>query len=238
MHVCLVAALWLSAALVHAETYCFGFLNAHPERKPIADAEAQEIQKGHMAHMEKMADRGHLLAAGPMATPGGPRGILIYRCTSLDQAAEWTAGDPAVQSKRLTLDVHLWTGPDGIGEPGGAMRKADPSTKPTMIQLPFFILRRTERWGSSGPPSDAMAEHSRQAKKLLADGTLRAGGPFTDQSKDLMELMVFAEMPLNQAKAMVEQDALVRGGYVRFEPHMWFVADETIPKQAKSPRSR
>jgi uncharacterized protein YciI len=78
----------------YAEEYCFGFLNSHPERKPIPDAEAQEIQKGHLAHMTRMAKAGHLLSAGPMLTEGGPRGIVIYRCASLDEARQYTSPIP------------------------------------------------------------------------------------------------------------------------------------------------
>ena len=53
-----------AAAFAHAEVYCFGFLNSHPERKPIPDAEANKIQEGHMAHMGKMNAAGRLLVAG------------------------------------------------------------------------------------------------------------------------------------------------------------------------------
>lgn len=79
--------------------YCWGFLNAHPERAEIPDAQAQEIQKGHIAHLNRMASEGNLLAAGPLATPGGARGILVFRCTS---AAE---PDPAVLNKRLSIKM-------------------------------------------------------------------------------------------------------------------------------------
>lgn len=235
MRVWLIAALLITTAAARAETYCFGFLNAHPERKPLPEAEAQEIQKGHLAHMEKMSQQGHLLAAGPMATPGGPRGILIYRCKSLEEARGWTAGDPAVQNKRLTLDVHRWNGPNHIGEPLMSKLKADPKAKYNMVQLPFFMLHRTERFGS-GPPNDVIAEHLQQVKKLIGEGTIRAAGPFTESpaGSDLIGVFVFAEMPLEQAKALAEKDALVRGGFARLEPHMWYVADEVIPKKVSA----
>ena len=83
----------LAILTVQAEDYCFGFLNAHPDRKKIPDTEAEEIQKGHMAHMNRMALAGHLLAAGPIATAGNTRGILVYRCKSIDEAQERTSHD-------------------------------------------------------------------------------------------------------------------------------------------------
>ena len=87
----------LLATSAFAEDFCFGFLNSFPDRKQIPTAEAEKIQEGHLAHMTAMAKAGHLLAAGPFLTPGGPRGIIVYRCTSLEQAKEWTAKDPAKQ---------------------------------------------------------------------------------------------------------------------------------------------
>ncbi len=62
-----------AAATLHGEDYCFGYLVAHPERKELPQTEANQLQKRHIAHMNKMALAGHLLAAGPIATPGGPR---------------------------------------------------------------------------------------------------------------------------------------------------------------------
>ncbi len=76
----------LAIATAHAEDYCFGFLNSHPERKEMPAEQTEEIQNGHLAHMNRMGMAGRLLAAGPILTPGGPRGVVIYRCQSLDEA--------------------------------------------------------------------------------------------------------------------------------------------------------
>lgn len=99
--------LFLALPAVEAEVYCFGFLNAHRERKEIPQEEAEGIQKGHLAHMEKMNREGRLLAAGPMATQGGPGGIVQYRCKSVVEADTWTALDPAGMNKRLSTEFYL-----------------------------------------------------------------------------------------------------------------------------------
>jgi uncharacterized protein YciI len=113
------------------------------------------------------------------------------------------------------------------------MLKADPNTKVNMIRLPFILLHRTDRGGASGPPKEVISEHSKQVMTLLKEGTIRAAGPFTESAEgsDLIGVLVFAEMPLEKAQKMVDQDAMVRGGYARVEPHVWFVADEVIPKK-------
>jgi uncharacterized protein YciI len=231
----ILGLLLVAAASADAEQYCFGFLNAHPERKPIPDAEAQEIQKGHMAHMNKMALAGHLLTAGPIATPGGPRGILVYRCKTTQEALEWTAPDPAVQNKRLIAEFYKWNGPDGFGEPLLTQFKADQNTKPTMIRLPLMVFRKTEKWVGAGP-DDALKEHAGQLNELRRQGKVRAAGPFLNEKGEprvapgVAGLFVFAAMPFEEAKAIAAKDALVREGYVRIDAYEWFVADEAVPK--------
>ena len=112
-----VPLLLLSTLPALAEDLCFGFLNSHPDRKQIPQTEAGEIQKGHPEHMGNMGRAGHLLAAGPLMDAGTMRGIVVYRCSSLEEAAAWTDKDPPVITKRLTLDLHLWRGPNNFGEP-------------------------------------------------------------------------------------------------------------------------
>ncbi len=205
----------------HSEIYCFGFLNSHPERKEIPEAEGAEIQKGHIAHLTRMGREGHLLAAGPLMTPGGARGIVIYRCESLDQVREWTAQDPAVRNKRLVLEVYRWMGPQGMGMP-------NPDTKYEMVRLPLIVMRKTDKW-TAGPP---------EAIPLAKEGTLRAAGPFVDGDgktgtiPGLVGVFVFKAMPLEEAVAIANKDPMVREGYVRVDGYEWFVADEAIPNPA------
>jgi uncharacterized protein YciI len=222
-----------AASLAHAEMYCFGFLNSHPERKAIPEAEANEIQKGHMAHMGKMNAAGHLLVAGPIANGGRLRGILVYRCKSLDEIAEWTALDPAVQNKRLTLEAYRWNGPEQMGEPLFSQMRADPNTKVNMVQLPLVIVRRTEKWTGDGP-MDVLPTHGKRVMSLLNEGKMRAAGPFMTadgHTTDPVGIFVFSAMPLDEAKAIASEDPLVKNGYAKIEAYMWFVADDGIPKK-------
>lgn len=224
-------------AFVCAEDYCFGFLNAHPERKQIPQTEAEEIQRGHLAHMERMGMEGKLLAAGPMATQGGPRGIVIYRCKAIAEAAATTELDPAVVNKRLTMEFYRWSAADGIGEPLMSRLKADPKTKYEMVRLPLIVLRKTEKWPGSVPAA-AGQEHFKFVMGLLKEGKLRLAGPFLDEqgrpgmAPGILGLYVFSAMTLEEAKAIGEREPMAREGFVKVEPHMWFVADEVIPKAA------
>jgi uncharacterized protein YciI len=225
----------MALATAHGETYCFGFLNSHPERKQIPEAQAEEIQKGHLAHMGRMGLAGHLLVAGPLLTPGGPRGIVLYRCASIEEAREWTSHDPAVQNKRLVLEVYRWHGPDGLGEPLASRLKADPNTKYEMVQFPLILLRKTDKWEGSGP-GPVLREHGKRIAELSRQGTIRAAGPFVDAEDrvglvpGVVGVLVLSAMSLDEAKALAAKDPLVREGYATADSYIWMVADGTMPK--------
>jgi uncharacterized protein len=81
-----------------------------PEKTP----QTEEIQKGHMANINRLAEMKKLVVAGPFGHDGVLRGIFVFRVESLEEARTLTMTDPAVKAGRLALDVHPWLVPDGI----------------------------------------------------------------------------------------------------------------------------
>jgi len=81
-----------------------------PEKTPATE----EIQKGHMANINRLAEMKKLIAAGPFGDNGRLRGIFVFRVGSLEEAKALTAGDPAVQAGRLAMEIHPWMVPEGV----------------------------------------------------------------------------------------------------------------------------
>ena len=81
-----------------------------PERTPATE----EIQKGHMANINRLAEMKKLIAAGPFGDNGRLRGIFVFRVGSLEEAKALTATDPAVQAGRLAMEIHPWMVPEGV----------------------------------------------------------------------------------------------------------------------------
>lgn len=81
-----------------------------PEKTP----QTEEIQKGHMANISRLAEMKKLVVAGPFGDNGKLRGIFVFRVASMEEARSLTMTDPAVQSGRLALDLHPWLVPEGI----------------------------------------------------------------------------------------------------------------------------
>src|SRR5215217_6707055 len=81
-----------------------------PEKTPATE----EIQKGHMANLNRLAQMKKLVAAGPFGDDGSLRGIFVFRVGSLEEAKALTASDPAVQAGRLAMEIHPWMVPEGV----------------------------------------------------------------------------------------------------------------------------
>ena len=81
-----------------------------PEKTPATE----EIQKGHMANIQRLAEMKKLVVAGPFGDNGKLRGIFVFKVASIEEARGLAASDPAVQAGRLALQIHPWVVPEGI----------------------------------------------------------------------------------------------------------------------------
>lgn len=81
-----------------------------PERTPAT----AEIQKAHLANIDKLVEMKKLVAAGPFGGKGNLRGIFVFRVGSLEEAKALAATDPAIKAGRLAMDIHPWLVPEGV----------------------------------------------------------------------------------------------------------------------------
>jgi len=95
--------------------YVIAILRMGPSRSHSKE-EAAEIQRAHLENIRRMAEEGTLVLAGPFMDDGAMRGIYIFDVDSVDEARALTETDPAVQSGRLTMDLHPWYGSAALKE--------------------------------------------------------------------------------------------------------------------------
>ncbi|MDX1389105.1 MAG: YciI family protein, partial [Acidobacteriota bacterium] len=96
------------------QTRCYLGLIKRPGVVPdYSDEELEEIQAGHMANIQKMADSGDLVWAGPMADDGDLRGIFVFRTLDPDRLKELVARDPGVKAGRFGVELYPWHVPEG-----------------------------------------------------------------------------------------------------------------------------
>lgn len=79
--------------------------------------ETQNLFKGHMDNIGRLAKEGRLVVAGPfMKNERNYRGIYILNASTIEEAKEFVATDPAVQSNLLEAELTLWYGSAALQE--------------------------------------------------------------------------------------------------------------------------
>jgi uncharacterized protein YciI len=98
------------------QTVYFGFLKKGPNRKDGDDKtpEVQELQKAHLANINRLAETKKLVMAGPFGDDGELRGVFVFRVDSLKEAQDLAATDPMIKIDRLKIELHPWQVPAGI----------------------------------------------------------------------------------------------------------------------------
>lgn len=93
-------------------TVYLAFLERGSFTPPSKEA-AEELQRAHIANINRLAEMKKLIVAGPFGDNGQLRGIFVFKVGSLEEAKLLTETDPAVKAGRLVLDLHPWQVPEG-----------------------------------------------------------------------------------------------------------------------------
>lgn len=67
--------------------------------------------RGHMDNINRLAETGQLIVAGPLGKNDRQyRGIFILNTTSIEEAAKWLENDTAIHAKLLDVECFPWYG--------------------------------------------------------------------------------------------------------------------------------
>ena len=94
-------------------TYVMALLRSGPNRSQDS-TEAAELQRAHMENINRMAEEGQLLVAGPFLDGGALRGVYVFNVETVEEARALTESDPAIQAGRLEMELHPWYGPAAL----------------------------------------------------------------------------------------------------------------------------
>lgn len=95
--------------------YVMAFLKKGPNRDR-SEEEAAELQKAHLANIDRMAEEGKLMIAGPFLDDGEVRGIYIFNVETVEEAEALTNTDPAIQAGSLIMELRPWYGSAALME--------------------------------------------------------------------------------------------------------------------------
>lgn len=106
-------ALKLKADDYGMKKYVIAFLKSGPN-KSTNELERTQLQRAHMDNINKMANEGTLVLAGPFLDNGVLRGIYIFNVETVEEAIKLTETDPMIQKGVLIMELHPWYGSAAI----------------------------------------------------------------------------------------------------------------------------
>ncbi|MBO6515361.1 MAG: hypothetical protein JJ975_02320 [Bacteroidia bacterium] len=89
--------------------YVMAFLKKGPNRDR-SEEESARLQAAHMENINRLAEEGKLVLAGPFFGDGEIRGIYIFDVASVEEAEALTNSDPAIQAGSLVMELLPWYG--------------------------------------------------------------------------------------------------------------------------------
>ena len=76
--------------------------------------EIMEIQRQHLANIDRLHKQGKMVMAGPFGDGGDLRGLFFYDVETLEEAEELVQTDPAVRAGRLRVELYPWWEPTAL----------------------------------------------------------------------------------------------------------------------------
>jgi uncharacterized protein YciI len=207
MRILITSCIILSAFCLQAQSYTFVFLNARTDKEELPKEELDNLMKGHMANMERLANEGKLLVAGPFEGGGG---IFIFNTTSVDEAQTWLGTDPGVQAKRWRVEVLPYQPRIGSVCPVG---KDYEMTTYTFIRFKSNIHKETV-----GDYPVLLKQHDEYVRLFVRAGNVITEGTFGDQEGSI--LIIKGDVD----PETFENDPGVKGGTLLVEQKKLWIA--------------
>lgn len=100
--------------MTELDSFTFVLLRRPAAAPLLSEPELDELQRQHLAHLDRLAEADELLGAGPLSDqPDDSLRGLCFFATTVEEARRLVAEDPAVRAGRLGAEVMTWSTPRG-----------------------------------------------------------------------------------------------------------------------------
>jgi uncharacterized protein YciI len=198
----------------HTQSYTFVFLNSRTDKPELPKEELDKLMQGHLANINRLAQEGKLIVAGPFDGGGG---IFILNTISLDEANLWLSTDPGIQANRWNIETLHYH--PRIGS-ACAVKEPYEMVVYTFVRFSPNLLKETIRdypvlW----------RQHEDYIRQLLPSGNVITEGIFDPQEGGILVL----KGELNPE--VLESDPAVAAGTLLFEIKKLWVAKGAFCEQ-------
>jgi uncharacterized protein YciI len=203
----LLSALLIACISAKAQKFTFVFLNKKSDAEVITPEQSKKIMEGHMANINRLAQEGKLISAGPFDGGGG---IFILNTTSVEEARSWLDTDPGVQAKRWNIEIFAYT--PRIGSACGVKEPYE-MTNYTFIRFDAAVSKPT---AATAPV--IMKKHDDYLKQLASSGNVITEGIFGTGDSGILV------MKGDVQKELFESDPGVQEDLIQFQIKKLFIA--------------
>ncbi len=89
--------------------YFFVMLTKGERRHEITDTTVlKKLQEGHINNINRLANEGKIILAGPFGDDGNWRGIFVFNVPTQAEVEQLLKTDPAIAAGRLAYEIHPW----------------------------------------------------------------------------------------------------------------------------------
>lgn len=187
----LLLLLLLTSQLMLAQEvkYTFVFLNARTDKAELPKEELDELMRGHLANIQRLASEGKLLVAGPFDGGGG---IFIFNSPSSDTVKQWLNTDPGIQANRWRLELFPYI--PRVGSVCAVKEGAE------MVTYTFIRYISTITKFNVQKAGETFKKHDDYLKKIVKTGNVITEGIFPNRDGGI--LIMKGEVD----KALIEGD--------------------------------
>ncbi|MGC4022476.1 MAG: YciI family protein [Cyclobacteriaceae bacterium] len=209
----LILLLFLTTT-ARAQDKVFVFLHHRADKAELPKPKLDSIMKGHFANIEKMANEGKLVVAGPFEGGGG---IFIFNANSISQVKDWLKNDPGIQSNRWNVEMLPFK-----------VRTGRPQLVKEPLQMVNYQFVRFKAYVAKFNINDIpelLKKHDDYLSEIKKSGNVIAEGIFGDNDGGI--LIMKGELD----RKVIELDPAVREGLLEIEIKKWFVAKGAFSEQ-------
>ncbi len=102
--------------------YVMCFLKTGPLKVEDA-AKRAELMKGHFGMINRLANEGKLIVAGPFSNGGDFRGIYLFDVKTIEEAQKLTETDPSIKEGYFKVEFIKWYGSAALMEVNNIHKK-------------------------------------------------------------------------------------------------------------------
>ncbi len=92
-------------------------------KKMAAGPQRDEMFKGHMANIKRLASEGKLALAGPLDGKDGWRGLFIIAVSKIEDAKKLVETDPVIKEGEMVAEYHTYYGSAALMQVNDTHRK-------------------------------------------------------------------------------------------------------------------